>query len=154
MNAWLIAAAIIAASAVLLAVALLGVRQVGARRGAAAPVVAPAPDRSALVARVAELEAQLPAVVRQIRELEESTDRRLRSLHGVLARERRGGQEAATAPAGAPALADDGSPVLTPALAAQLGIDLEAHAPVNEQRTGLGLPTLPPLPARRRFGGR
>ena len=130
-----------------LVVALLaaGVWATLARRAARPDRVAH-PERSPLVARLADIEAQLPSLRRELRELDESTERRFRSLHGTLARERRG------APA-APEqldLAVDGERVLTPQLLAQLGGEPPSAATGTDHQAG-GFPPLPP-PRSRRFG--
>lgn len=110
------------------------------------------PDRAALVGRVADLEAQLPAVVRRINELDEHVEGRFKSLAGQIARGRRG--QAEEMPATAPTLVtESGERVLTPDLARQLGLELprEATGTDHHQAAPNGFPPLPP-PRSRRFG--
>ena len=54
----------------------------------------PPPDRSALAKRVAELEAQLPSVVRQVRELDDSTNAQFRKVWGSISVARRADRQA------------------------------------------------------------
>jgi hypothetical protein len=133
-----------ALSALLVVALVLACLQVvrGARRAPERPADPPA-DRTSLGKRVGELEADVAALMRRVREGEDASAKEMRRIWGSLAVGRRADRQAEPPVQAELPLADDDTPrILTPELLAQLG---GAPAPA----TPVASPTIGPPPRRK-----